>query len=126
MKIKFLSWNVRGLNLEEKRMKIKNLRREWKADVVCFQETKIQVVTRELVQSLWGGVHVDWCYLGAQGASGGILIMWDRRVVEKWRSGWVVLRLHALFVVYVMNSIGLLLEYMGQIEIMIDYCFGKN
>jgi exonuclease III len=83
MKIKILSWNVRGLNLEEKRMKIKSLLREWKADVVCFQETKIQVVTRELIQSLWGGAQVDWCYLGAQGASGGILIMWDRRVVEK-------------------------------------------
>jgi len=27
--------------------------------------------------------HVDWCYLGANGASGGILLMWDRRVVEK-------------------------------------------
>jgi exonuclease III len=49
MKIKILSWNVRGLNLEEKRMKIKSLLREWKVDVVCFQETKIQVVTRELV-----------------------------------------------------------------------------
>jgi hypothetical protein len=83
MKIRILSWNVRGLNLEEKRMKIKSLLREWKADVVCFQETKIQVVTRELVQSLWSGAQVDWCYLGAQGASGGILIMWDRRVVEK-------------------------------------------
>jgi exonuclease III len=58
MKIKLLSWNVRGLNLEEKRMKIKSLLREWKADVVCFQETKIQVVTRELVQSLWGGAQV--------------------------------------------------------------------
>jgi hypothetical protein len=26
---------------------------------------------------------VDWCYLGSRGASGGILLMWDRRVVEK-------------------------------------------
>jgi hypothetical protein len=26
---------------------------------------------------------VDWCYLGSSGASGGILLMWDRRVVEK-------------------------------------------
>jgi hypothetical protein len=24
-----------------------------------------------------------WCYMGASGASGGILIMWDMRVVEK-------------------------------------------
>jgi hypothetical protein len=26
---------------------------------------------------------VDWCYIGASGASGEILIMWDRRVLEK-------------------------------------------
>jgi hypothetical protein len=26
---------------------------------------------------------VDWCYMGASGVSGEILLMWDRRVVEK-------------------------------------------
>jgi hypothetical protein len=35
------------------------------------------------VLSLWGCIHVDWCYLGSLGAFGGILLMWDRRVVEK-------------------------------------------
>jgi exonuclease III len=82
MKPKILSWNVRGLNLVEKRMKIKSLLREWKVDV-CLQETKVQNVTRELVQSLWGCVQVDWCSLGSQGASRGILLMWDKRVVKK-------------------------------------------
>jgi exonuclease III len=58
MMLKILSWNVRGLNLEEKRMKIKSLLREWKVDV-CFQETKVQNVTRDVVQSLWGCIQVD-------------------------------------------------------------------
>jgi hypothetical protein len=52
-------------------------------DIVCLVETKMAVISREVVQSLWGCIHVDWCYLGANGASGGILLMWDRRVVEK-------------------------------------------
>jgi hypothetical protein len=26
---------------------------------------------------------LDWCYLGSRGASKGILLMWDKRVVEK-------------------------------------------
>jgi hypothetical protein len=26
---------------------------------------------------------VDWCFMGLRGASGGVLLMWDRRVVEK-------------------------------------------
>jgi hypothetical protein len=43
----------------------------------------MDVITREVVRSLWGGQHVDWMYRGANGASGGILLLWDRRVVEK-------------------------------------------
>lgn len=26
---------------------------------------------------------MDWCFIGSRGASRGILLMWDRRVVEK-------------------------------------------
>jgi hypothetical protein len=43
----------------------------------------MDVITWEVVRSLWGGQHVDWIYKGANGVSGGILLMWDRRVVEK-------------------------------------------
>jgi exonuclease III len=83
MKLKILSWNVRGINELDKRLQIKGLMRVWKVDLVCLLETKMEVITRAVVRSLWGCQHVDWCYIGANGASGGILIMWDRRVVEK-------------------------------------------
>jgi hypothetical protein len=43
----------------------------------------MEVITREVVHSLWGCTHVDWLYLGSRGALGGILLMWDRQVVEK-------------------------------------------
>jgi hypothetical protein len=36
-----------------------------------------------VVRSLWGRNHVDWLCLGSRGVSEGILVMWDRRVVEK-------------------------------------------
>jgi hypothetical protein len=83
MQPKIISWNVRGMNEYEKRIKIRRRLREWKADIVCLQETKMEVINAEVVRSVWGCVHVDWIYLGARGASGGILLMWDRRVVEK-------------------------------------------
>jgi exonuclease III len=83
MQPKIISWNVRGMNEHEKRIKIRRRLREWKADIVCLQETKMEVINTEVVRSVWGCVHVDWTYLGARGASGGILVMWDRRVVEK-------------------------------------------
>ena len=30
-----------------------------------------------------GFQHLDWLYLGFIGASGGVLVVWDRRMVEK-------------------------------------------
>ena len=81
--MKILSWNVRGLNEKEKRLKIRNLLRTWRADIVCLQETKLEWVTRGLVRSIWSCPYLDWLYLGSKGVSGGILLMWDRRVVEK-------------------------------------------
>ena len=74
---------MRGLNKREKRLRVSNLLRDWKADIVCFQETKLKGMSRNIVRSLWGWSHVDWCCLDSNGALGGILIMWDNRVVEK-------------------------------------------
>jgi exonuclease III len=83
MKLKILSWNVREINELDKRLSIKGLIRDCKVDLVCLMETKMEAITRVVVRSLWGCQHVDWCYMGASGASVGILIMWDRRTVEK-------------------------------------------
>ena len=41
------------------------------------------VINRRVIQSLWGNQHVDWISLGSNGAVGEILLMWDKRVVEK-------------------------------------------
>jgi exonuclease III len=83
MKPKLLSWSVRGFNEGARRLRVRNLLREWKADVVCLQETKMEDMSSSVVRSLWGCHHVDWCCLNCRVASGGILLMWDRRVVQK-------------------------------------------
>ena len=59
MKIKMISWNVRGLNDSRKRLVVKNSLQEWKCDVVCLQETKIASMNRQLVCSLWSCPYVD-------------------------------------------------------------------
>ena len=38
MKIKVISWNVRGVNAPEKRKVIKNFLRNYRADIICLQE----------------------------------------------------------------------------------------
>lgn len=40
-------------------------------------------MSRNIVRSIWGNTFVDWVHLEPLGASGGILLMWDRTVVEK-------------------------------------------
>jgi hypothetical protein len=83
MKHKILTWNVRGLNEEKKRLKVRRLLSQWKVDIVCLQETKLELITQGLVQSIWRCPYVEWSYVASKGASGGILLMWDRRVVSK-------------------------------------------
>ncbi|KAL4601768.1 hypothetical protein ACB092_10G005900 [Castanea dentata] len=83
MKLKIISWNVRGLNNPEKRLVVKNLLRDWKCDAICLLETKLGVMSRSLVGSLWNFPYLDWVALDADYTSGGILVMWDRRVLEK-------------------------------------------
>ncbi|KAG2682772.1 hypothetical protein I3760_11G205400 [Carya illinoinensis] len=85
MKPKIVSWNVRGLNEVNRRSQIRHLLREWNADIVCLQETKLKLINRKMVRSIWSWLYVDWVYLAAQGASSGILVLWDRRVVEKMK-----------------------------------------
>ncbi len=49
MKPKKPFWNVKGLDEEDKRMRIRGLIRDWKAYIICLQETKVGFVTREEV-----------------------------------------------------------------------------
>jgi exonuclease III len=52
MKPKILMWNVRGLNELNKRLRIRGLLRDWKADIVYLVESKMAVISSEVVQSL--------------------------------------------------------------------------
>ena len=83
MKLKMVSWNVEGLNDSQKCLVVRNLLREWKCVVVCLQETKLASIDRQLVCSIWGCLYVDWVALDADQTVGGVLTMWDRRVLEK-------------------------------------------
>ena len=71
MNLKIISWNVRGLNERDKRLLVRNQIRNWRLDIVRLQEIKLELITKGVIRSLWGGQHVDWSYLGSWGASGG-------------------------------------------------------
>ena len=82
MKIKILSWNVRGANDVTKRKVIKAFIKMQRVDVVCLQETKFKEVSSGLIRSLGVGRFLDWAALRAEGAFGGIVIFWDSCVLK--------------------------------------------
>ena len=82
MKLKLMSWNIRGLHDPDKRMVIKSMVRKHKPDLVCFQETKMKEMSDRIVRSLGIGRNLGWVSLDARGSAGGVLVMWDKRVLE--------------------------------------------
>ncbi|RVX00292.1 hypothetical protein CK203_024581 [Vitis vinifera] len=82
MKLKIMSWNVRGLHDPDRRMVIKSMVRKYKPDLVCFQETKMKEMFDRIVRSLGIGRNLGWVSLDARGSAGGVLVMWDKKVLE--------------------------------------------
>ncbi|RVX06271.1 LINE-1 retrotransposable element ORF2 protein [Vitis vinifera] len=62
-----------------------------KVDLFCIQETKIQLMSESVVRSLGSGRFLEWKALNACGSAGGMLICWDKRVLEllEWEGGAV-------------------------------------
>lgn len=56
---KLLSSNVKRLNEGDKCLRVRNLLRKWKANIVCFQEIMLEFMSCNVVRSLWGCHHVD-------------------------------------------------------------------
>jgi hypothetical protein len=82
MKPKIPTSNVRGLNEGHKHLRIRNLLQDWKVDIVCFQEITLFSMSGGWCR-VYGGVTIWIGCLDSCGASRGILILWDKRVVEK-------------------------------------------
>lgn len=61
-------WNVRGLRQDS----VKELVDSSQVDVVCFQETKMQFISRGTILSMLGSQFTDFVFLPSAGASGGL------------------------------------------------------
>jgi exonuclease III len=72
--VSWLVWNVRGLNSLARCDSIYQIVLLSGASVVCFQETKLQVVSREVVDRCMGRDFDQFFFLPADGTRGGILL----------------------------------------------------
>ena len=82
MKLRLLSWNVRGANDSSKRRVIKVVIRSQRVDLFSLQETKIQTLSEGLVRSLGSGRWSNWVAMDALGYAGGMLICWYKRSLK--------------------------------------------
>ena len=75
--IKFISWNVRGLNDKDKRAKIKHVVMAEAPHLICLQETKIQSMDPMLVKQTVGAKATHYRAIPACNTAGGLLVAWD-------------------------------------------------
>jgi len=79
--MKLISWNIRGLNSPRKGRLLKNMLMQEKPNILFLQETKCNMtVLEKIVAKAWPGELVT--AVDAQGASGGLAILWDARVIH--------------------------------------------
>lgn len=80
--LKVLVWNVRGLNTPARRTAMSHVVNAAKPSVVCFQETKMEHVTVEVVAQCLGNKFETFYFLPSIGTRGGILLAWDASTVS--------------------------------------------
>ena len=68
-----------------KRKLTKALIKSQKVDVVCLWETKMQDMSIRMVQSLGVGRFLQWGAMNARGASKGVVVFCDNKVLEMVR-----------------------------------------
>ena len=70
------------MNNLEKRKVIKQFIRDQRVDLVFLLETKVQEMTLRMGCSLRARRFSNWGIVDATGTAGGILLFWDKRILE--------------------------------------------
>lgn len=52
-----VSWNVRGIGGQIKRATVKDMLRNFRADIELLQETKLSSVSQSVVKEIWGACN---------------------------------------------------------------------
>ena len=72
-----LCWNVRGLNNPAKKHAVREFAVAAKVNLVCLQETKLDVIDPFIVMQCIGPSFDGFDYVPAEETRGGILLAWD-------------------------------------------------
>lgn len=75
--MKILSWNVRGIGSAQKRAITKGVITAVSPNFVFLTKTKLVLVDKKIIKSLWSSISIDWAHTLSTGTFRGIIIMWD-------------------------------------------------
>ncbi|XP_026450908.1 uncharacterized protein LOC113351051 [Papaver somniferum] len=82
MSLKILSWNVRGLCSNDRRLIVKKMIGLLQAPIVILQETKMMRCSDHDIQQICGHSNFGWTFQQSVGNSGGMIILWDKDFLE--------------------------------------------
>ncbi|KAK8625768.1 hypothetical protein V6N13_056928 [Hibiscus sabdariffa] len=77
IRMRIISWNVRGLGGAAKRRGLRDVLRKQQCDMVFLLESKLEVVSQFLVSGLWLNDGFEFVFAPSVGAPGGILVIWN-------------------------------------------------
>ncbi|KAL4184330.1 hypothetical protein AMTRI_Chr10g470 [Amborella trichopoda] len=70
-------WNVRGLGQPSKKAAITTFSSKYSSTILALLETKLPDPNLQLIHRVWGRRPCQWIVLLANGALGGIWVVWD-------------------------------------------------
>lgn len=77
-----LSLNSRGLGSALKQKLVKSLLLQYKVDLVCLQETKLQEVDQGCCRRIWGDADFEWEFVPAVNRGGRLLCLWRKGFIQ--------------------------------------------
>eukprot|EP00253_Pinus_taeda_P025653 PITA_25653 len=79
--MKLISWNIRGLNSPRKGRPLKSMLMQEKPNILFMQETKCNMTfLAKIAKKVWPRGKIST--VDARGASGGLAILWDSRILQ--------------------------------------------
>ncbi|XP_022004617.1 uncharacterized protein LOC110902212 [Helianthus annuus] len=77
-----LSFNIRGIRGGVKAQTLREFKRVNNTGIMAIQETKMDVVTVDVIAGIWGNRNFESASVAAEGQYGGLLWIWDPRVLK--------------------------------------------
>ncbi|KAH7839407.1 hypothetical protein Vadar_003744 [Vaccinium darrowii] len=75
--MRVLSWNIRGLGSRVKKRFLIKIIKDRRPDITFIQESKLEQVELSDYQRFWGNLGVAGVFSKSDGASGGLISMWN-------------------------------------------------